>query len=312
MTTAILLSIAYGAAPALLQQEYTARLGVPYLLGPTIVVSGSKEELDLGVRRWVTLRSVRTAIAYGMEGRTFVAGEGKMLVILSATIKNPAKLPISVSDSAVFGLRLYDSKLKAGDVKYLGAANGSDGRLDRKLQKGEQVDVQAVYEFPASIPNLRVGTYFDRYDRVKAPKYDLTTLVEKPKSMFAKDALTYLPLATVKAGQRFDLDDLVFKIGAVDAAEGGYKVHVQVENKMPTPGRWGWQYARAELVSETGEITAYYPDFVVVPAFADWRNSIDPGKTVEGVYTFFPAKPDRPKTFILTMNATKRTVRIEL
>lgn len=314
MTSALLVAIAsaVGPVPSQGQHEYDARLGVPYLLGPKATVSGSNEELDIGSRRWVTLRSVRTAIAFGMEGRTLVAGNGKMLVIFSATIKNPAKMPIPVTDSSTFGLRVYDTKFQAGDVKYLGSADTASRRLDRKLQKGEQVDVQSIYEFPAAAPHLRVGIYFDRNNRATTPKFDLTRLIDKPRSVFAKDALTYQAPANARAGESFDLDDLVFKVGAVEVAEGGYRVNVEVTNPMPTSGRWGWQYANVELVSEDGDRTAYYPDFVVAPAFADWRNTIEPGKTVTGAYKFFPSKSGKLKSFVLTMNSTMRSVKVEL
>lgn len=297
-------------SPGQTAQAYTARLGVPYLLGPRAVVSGSKEELDIGIRRWVTLHSVRTAIACGMEGRTFVAREGKKLVIFRATIKNPGKMAIGLHDSETFGLRVFDSGGKAGDFNFLGASDETLGRLDKKLEKGQSGEVITVYEFPAASPNLRVGLYFDRYLRDTAPKFDLTKRVAKPTSVFAKDALTYVSAATVPVGQSFDFDDLEFKVGPPEAIEGGFQVRVEVKNPMRAPGRWGWQYAKAELTGEGFEPTAYYPDFFVTPEFSDWRNELPPGKTVVGHYRFFPTKAGTPKSFTLTMHATKRSVTV--
>ena len=309
-----MLTAALFSASLLKQQTppaYTGRLGVPYLLGPRSVVSGSNEEIDIGIRRWVTLRSVRTAAAFGMERRTFVAKEGKKLVIFGATIKNPAKMPIGISDSSTFGLRVYDSGAKPGEIKYLGSSDSKLAHLTGSLEKGQSKDVLTVYEFPAASPNLRVGIYYDTYLR-DTPKFDLSKLVVKPTSVFAKDPLNFIGSATVTAGQSFDLDDLEFTVGAVEAIDGGFQVRIAVKNPMLAPGRWGWQYAKAELSGDGFEPTGNYPDFYVTPEFAEWRNEIVPGKTVVGHYKFYPAKPGTPRSFSLIMHSTKRSVRVML
>lgn len=304
-------SLALSMLQAQAPRTYTARLGVPYLLGPRAVVSGSKEELDLGIRRLVALKSVKTAIAYGMEGRTFVAREGKKLVILHATIKNPAKSTIRLNDSQTFGLRVYDSGGKAADFNYLGASDESSKRLDEELAQGQSGDLVTVYEFPASSPHLRVGTYFHTYYPSDTPRYDLTKHVAKPTSVFAKDALNFVSAVQVSEGEWIDLDDLQFKLGPVERIEGGFQVRAEIRNPMMAPGRWGWQYAKAELAGEGFDPAGHYPDFYIAPEFADWAFEVKPGKSVVGHYRFYPSKPGSPKSVTLSMNSTKRSVRVD-
>jgi hypothetical protein len=177
------------------------------------------------------------------------------------------------------------------------------------LEKGQSKEVLTVYEFPAASPNLRVGIYYDTFLR-DAPKFDLSKLVAKPSSVFAKDALNYLGTASISAGGSFDLDDLEFTVGAAEPFDGGFQVRVEVKNPMLAPGRWGWQYAQAELSGDGFEPTGNYPDFYVTPEFAEWRNEIGSGKTVAGHYKFFPAKPGTPRSFSLTMHSTKRSVKV--
>jgi len=101
--------IAFLTLVAAVQNSFTAQLGKPYPVGPTSYIIGTKEELENKYKRTITLHSVRTAIAFGWKNETYVAREGKKLVIFHATIKNAHKTPISVASADTFGLRIFDS-----------------------------------------------------------------------------------------------------------------------------------------------------------------------------------------------------------
>ncbi len=297
---------------AMLGAQIPAQLGKPYLIGTVGRTKGEKQVSELGNSRVVTIKSARTAIAFGTKKESIVAGEGKKLVIFEAKIRNPEKKPISVSESQTFGLRVYDTKFTASDVQYRGAATKDLAILDKSLKSGESIDIVAIYEFPAKTPNLRVGIYYHTYIASQAPKFDLTSQLAPPTSIFAESNMSYLPSAQAPLGKSFDLDDLRFKVlGQTTIEGGGIAVRVEISNPMARPGRWGWQYATATLLSGTAATTSY-PEFYISPEFKDWANEIRPGSTVVGEYRFYPAAGFSAKQFRLQMNGTKRTVTIGL
>jgi len=297
---------------AMLSAQIPAQLGKPYLIGTVGRTKGEKQVSELGNSRVVTIKSARTAIAFGTKKETIVAGEGKKLVILEANIRNPEKKPISVSESQTFGLRVYDTKVTASDVQYRGAATKDLAILDKSIKPGEIIDIVAIYEFPAKTPNLRVGIYYHTYIASQAPKFDLTSQLAPPTSIFAESNMTYLPSAQAQLGKSFDFDNLRFKVLGHNAIEGGgIAVRVEISNPMARPGRWGWQYATATLLSGTAATTSY-PEFYIAPEFKDWANEIRPGSTVVGEYRFYPVAGFSAKQFRLQMNGTKRTVTVGL
>jgi hypothetical protein len=310
MPLALLAALALAQTPA--PVAYTGKLGTPYLLGPVATVIGSKERIEIGVQRLVTLRSVETAIAFGGKRQTFVAAKGQKLVVFRATIKNPEKNPIRVSPSDTFGLRIFDTKFVAGDVSFLGAFTDSLDPLSMQLKSKQSVDVVTVYQFPETTPHLRIAIYFDRFQAKKDPRFDLTKQIRPARSVFAADAMNYRPTASAQVGKWFDLDDLEFNVASCEKASGGYKVRVQVRNPMSVAGRWGWQYAKATLVDAAGERVDYYPDFVATPEHADWRNEIPGGKSVAGDYTFNTGGSFVPVKLVLRMVATERQVEVKL
>lgn len=291
------------------QHKYDAKLGTFYKLGPEVFVSGSKEKLEIGVQRLVALKSVKTCIAFATKNETIVAKEGRILVIFTATIKNPEKNPISIFSSQTFGLRLYDSGFKSGDVNYVGGYDASLSLVNKSIKSGESIDVICVYQFPQVLKNLRIGIYYDRQGTTNVPKYDLTSSLPEPTSVFGKSKLSYDGSATVKAGQEFDFEALMFKvIDCKQIADKGYRVRVEIRNPMLKPVSWGWQYAKAEVSDESGNVTAYFPAFYAVTE--GYSTEVNAGQTVIGDYQFYPAKRLAPKTFSLTMNATKRSVTV--
>lgn len=301
-------------ALALAQSEtsYTAKLGTPYLVGPIATVIGTKERLELGLRRWVTIKSARTALVYGAEKVSYVAPAGRMFVIFEASIKNPEKNPVGVSSSNAFGLRLYDSGLKAGDAKYIDSLKADGSILSARLKKDESVDIVSIYEFPSNLKNLRIGTYFDTYIAKETPKYDLSAKVGRSESVFCDTPLSYRDTATVPQGRPFDLGELEFTAAQISPFEGGWAVKLSITNPHRFPARWGWQYAKAFLVDASGKEVGHYPDFFVDEAFKDWGLEVSPGKSIRGDLRFFPSGPFKPIKFRLSTVNSMRNVEVPL
>lgn len=299
------------AKPA--KPDYKAKLGTPYLVGIVGRTPGEKKVTELGNSRLITLNLAHTAITFATKRETIVAREGKMLVILGSTIKNPEKRTISVADSQTFGLRCYEPTFKASEVVYRGSALKNGGILSQQLKSGEAVDVWSIYEFPDQIPHLKIGIYYHTYIASQAPKFDLTNLLDKPSSVFAQSSLRFSSSAQVGFKEKFDLDSLTFRVLEVKKiSDGGFAVRIEAANDMILPERWGWQYAQAQIEDSSGRKTLNYPDFYIDSAYSDWGMNIQPRNTITGEYRFYPSNQDEPVKFSLTMNSTKRSVTVVL
>lgn len=299
------------ATPA--KPDYKAKLGTPYLVGTVGRTAGEKKVTELGNSRLISLNSAHTALAFATKRETIVARQGKMLVILGSTIKNPEKRPILVSEASCFGLRCFEPTFKASEVAYRGSALKSGGILSQQLKPGEAIDVWSVYEFPEQIPHLKIGIYYHTYIASQAPKFDLTNLLDKPRSVFAQSSLRFNSSAQVSLKDKFDLDSLTFRVlGVKKLSDGGFAVRIEASNDMILPERWGWQYAQAQIEDSSGQKTLNYPDFYIDSAYSDWGMNIQPRKTITGEYRFYPSNQDEPVKFSLTMNSTKRSVTVLL
>lgn len=289
----------------------TAKVGEFYLIGPRATISGTNEKLELGLQRLIRINAVKTSLAFGTKRETVVAPEGKKLVLLYVTLKNPESKTLSLGSSDGFAIRVHGQGLKEGDVSHSGCFDLEGVLLDRKLKKGEAVDAVSIYQMPAAYSPIRVIPYYRNYDRAAAPRYDLTSAIEKPTSVFAETPSVYRDRATVQLAKTFDLDGFLFKVGSVRAIEdSGFAVTVQVTNPMLRTEPWGWQYAAATLKGSGLEI-GHYPEFYVNSS-SNWAREIAPGQTINGEYRFYPTKAMTPETFTLKSNATKRSVLVPL
>lgn len=302
-----------GAQSTPAKPGYKAKLGTPYLVGTVGRTAGEKKATELGNSRLITLNSAHTAIAFATKRETIVARQGKMLVILGSTIKNPEKRTISVADSQTFGLRCYEPTFKASDVAYRRSALKNGDILSYQLKPGKTVDVWSIYEFPDQIPHLKIGIYYHTYIASQTPKFDLTNLVQKSKSVFANSSLRFNTSAEVGLNEKFDLDGLNFRVLEVrKISDGGFAVQIEAANDMILPERWGWQYAQAQIEDTSGRKTLNYSDFYIDSAYSDWGMNIQPRNTITGEYRFYPSNQDEPVKFSLTMNSTNRSVTVVL
>ncbi len=292
-----------------------AKLFEPYLLGSKWFVSGSKEVIDNGTERWVTLKSVQVTQFFAAKREAFMAAEGQKLFLLHATIKSPSKLPIGVSHGETFGLRIKDPGAKAEDYHYMGAVAESLDELTGSLKKNESRDVIVVLRAPAASTTLRLGLFYDSQGRNNTRWYDLTDKIEKPNSAFSSGPLTFKDTANLKLGQSADFDWVDIRVNGFRAVPGQanqYAVDVEVTNNAFQPAKWGWQYAAAALKLESGEAVAFYPELSDPATGKAWSGDIPAGKTQKLEYRFYPGREIRPKSFSLTSAATKRVLNVVL
>lgn len=291
-----------------------AKLGTPYLLGYATVVSGSKEVIDTGTQRIFTLNSVRTALSFAAKGETFVAGAGQKLVLLSCTLKNPSTVVSHLGPGDTYGIRVFDTGAVKGDYHVAGAVSASLAPLHQDLKRGESADVITILQAPARVSTLRLGFYYQQQGLKNLRRYDLTSSVPKPNSVFSTDGLVYSDTAEVKIGQSFELDSLEAKVLGFRALPGENQlaVDVQVTNRTMLPAKWGWQYATANLLTNGGESIPYYSDFFDKATGKSWSGDVPAGATVNGEYRFNPGKPISATEFVLKTTSTKRTVIVHL
>ncbi len=289
-----------------------AKLGTPYLIGYKAFVSGSKEQLDTGSERWLTLNSVRTDLVFATKNETYVAGEGQKLVILNCTIKNPSKLKVTIHRSETFYTRVFDPGAKAGDYEVLGAVHESLAPLSHEIKTGQSVDLYYILRAPATSKTLRLGFYYAQHGRSNTRRYDLTEAVKGADSIFATSPLTYVGSATAKVGQEFDYELLKVKVLGIHPVERGVAVKVQFVNRTLTPAKWGWQYASATLQTTSGKSISFYPDLVDNATGKPWSGDLAPGATLIGEYRFYDDARIDAKSLTLQMTATKRTVVVSL
>jgi len=292
-----------------------AKLGESYLLGSKWFVSGSKEVIDNGTERWVTLKSVQVTQFFAAKRETFMAAEGQKLFLLHATIKSPSKIPIGVSHGETFALRIKDPGAKPEDYHYMGAVAESLDALPGTIKKNESQDVIVVLRAPASSTTLRLGLYYDVKAKNNTRWYDLTDKVERAKSVFSSGPLTFTNFANLKIGQSGDFDWVDFKVNGFRPISGQanqYAVDVEVTNNAYQPAKWGWQYASAALRLESGETIAFYPELTDPATGKAWSGDIPAGKTQKLEYRFYPNREIRAKSFSLTSAATKRVLNVAL
>lgn len=292
---------------------YNGKLDQFYTIGEVARVIGTGERLNFNLQRQIAFQGAYTTLAVGTYLENVVAPAGKQLVIFRSTIRNHQSGPITVGSAEAYGLRVFDANLQPGSVSYVGSFNSKFGELKKTLQKGDSIDVASVYIFPDSMPHLRVAPFFRKYYPKESPHYDLSKLLPNSKSAFTKTPLIHLSKAKSRVGNSFEFEELGLKVLGTNLTEdGGIGVQVEFTTQMQKPVSWGWQYAKAELVSSEGDVQAAFPNFYPSPGYEDWGLYIHPGKKVVGEYRFYPKGVFTPKEFRLTKIATERQVIVDL
>lgn len=300
----------------------TAKVGVPFETGSATVASDSKERLEIGARRELTLDSAELALTFPNRYENVVATANEKLLILRSTLRNPEKTSTVTLAQDALGLLLQRFP-GTGKVQFVGHFHPDTlAQLRANLKGGESTKLVSVWRLPLEVTDFRIGLF--SYNRSRVARYDLTSDLKPLRSIFATaDGLSANKTAQVAAGATFEVDGLEFagtsvsqpgriEGAAVDPAKGLQVITVNVTNKLLLPARWGWQYVVAELVGTDGSVTRFYPNILDAATDRGWVGDLGAGAAVKSQFLFYPASKVTPKLLRLTMNATGRTVEVAL
>lgn len=307
--------------------QATAEIGKPATVGSRRFVHGSREEIELGFRREVTLESAALALVFATPQENVIAAAGEKLLILRAQLRNPEKTSnFNVSSSSAIGFRLWERYAGTGKFQFVNHYAAETLRtFERNLKSGESVRFVGVWRVPADFNDFRLGISTPTANIV--PWYDLREQIGRlPPSVFAApDRLLALPTASVALGKPFEVNGLELIVhgvtrparvaGApVDPSKPALVLTVTAANRqMQQPVRWGWQYLTAELADAAGQTVKAYPALYDAATDAMWSADLAPGAEVRTQFLFHPP-PDRldAREFRLAFNDGGRSVTVRL
>jgi hypothetical protein len=315
LTQFIFASIAFpGIQTPVKQFRATAKLGVPYTIGEVFTVHGTKEVIDVGELRILTVASTFLDLNYPNLSENISAGPGEKLFIVRGTLKNPSSVELPVGAGALFGMRFFDGKGK-GEFKFIGTFDSQTHKYLRgSLKKGESANLDCVVKVPAKFEDFRVGFYFRSTGRMAW--YDFNPSLKKVSSVFSINGISLEDNAKVSKEKAFDFD--AFEMANLQYSEssavGQHKgvVSVQVSNSMMLPAKWGWQYVTPELVLADGSVVPGDRDLIDQSTGKTWSGDLGGRASMTASFGFSSSPKSAPKFFRLTSVLTKRTVEVEL
>jgi hypothetical protein len=314
------------ALPLLAQAPFkaTAELNVPAPVGTKAYVSGSKELLEIGLYREITLESAELALVFPNQVENVVAAAGEKLLILRSRLRNPEKKSnFNVGPGNAIGFRIWQAYKGSGKFQFVFHLDPDTLQHARKnLKGGESAKLVSIWRIPADFRDFRLGLTTERATIV--PWYDLNSSMGRLNSPFAdSDGIDAKPSASVPAGKSFEMDGLQIEThgisqpariaGApVDPTKPVYVVSLTVSNRLLLPARWGWQYITAELLGSDGSITKAYPDLINEATDKSWAGDLAPGQATKSQLLFYPSSKIRASALRLSNGATGRMVEIRL
>lgn len=292
-----------------------AKIGVPFTLGLQDYVHGTREKVDTGTLRVLTLSSARLAAIYPNRLENVSAGAGEKLLVLRGTLKNPSAVEMPVSSSSLFALRFWDGRGK-GEFKYVGAFDPETHDYVRgTLRKGQSLPFECVLRIPARFDPFRVGFYYR--ERVKTAWYDFSPNLGKMTTTFSPDGSVLADRARAAIDQPFDFETFRMKVLSASgptsiggSAPQPWTVSVEVTNAMLLPARWGWQYVTPELVMKDGSVLKAAPDLIDRKTGKTWSGDLPGGATMTAQFVFRPAEGQVPVAFRLTALYSRRTIEV--
>ena len=308
------------------QKPFTpnAQLNLPARVGYDAFVIGTKEKLEIGGHRELTITSAELALTFPNRAENVIATAAEKLLIIRGSLRNAEKTSnINLGPSAVVGLRLAQRYTGTGKFAFvLHYDPVTLNHVRHNLKGGQSASFVGVWRIPADFTDFRLGFTSD------TPKYvawyDFTSTLTRLKSIHAAPGgLTTLPSAQVPANTTFSLDGLTIQPGpltrpariagaATDLSKPFYVVNLNVTNSLLLPVRWGWQYINAELIAADGSATKFYPNIINQSNDTPWSGDLDPGATATSQLLFYPATPITPRALRLTILATGRSVELSL
>lgn len=314
-----LLLLAQSGQPAKRVFQATATLGTPALIGHETFVIGSKEKIETGTLREVTLDGAELRLVFANRHEIVVAGKTEKLLILRGRIRNPEKTTsLLLGPSNAVGFLLWERYRIPGQLHLVAHFDPDTlGYLRASLKPGESAKFVSVWRVPADWTDFRIGLITGQ--PIKIAWYDLRDAMQPIRSSIfasADGGRSTVEVAKVPPGAAFDVDGLELQITGAryDGLQKAYVLSVRVTNKVHLlPARWGWQYLAAELLpggSGSPPLRAY-PDIVDESTGKSWAGDLAAGATMQARF-LFPAPAASGGTsggvLRLTVNATGRTV----
>lgn len=321
LSVACLFSIALMAQASF---KPNAQLGIPARVGSIATVIGTKEVLELGHLREVTLTSAELALTFPNHVENVVAKVDEKLLILRGSMRNPEKKSVvHLGPSAVISLRLAARYTGTGKFTFVGHFDPVTLKhVSKDLKGGESGEFVGVWRVPADFNDFRLGVTSDQA-RIVA-WYDLTAQVGRLRGIFAvADGVGVNRSAAVGPGTTVEIDGLELVPGGVsrpariagaasDPVKPFHMVTLTATNRLLLPVRWGWQYLTAELIGADGSVTKSYPDLIDKATDRGWSGDLAAGASTTSQLLFYPGGVVQPKALRLTFLATGRTVEMGL
>ncbi|MBM3795976.1 MAG: hypothetical protein FJW31_18395 [Acidobacteria bacterium] len=163
LVAALLLALAAAQQPppaaALKPFQATAKLGQPATVGTRGFVGTTKEELEIGLRREVTLTSAELALVFPTQVENIVANANEKLLILRGEMRNPEKTSnLNLGPSSVIRFRLWQRYQGSGQFAFVNHYDQDTLQHVRKnLKAGESGKFVGVWRVPADFTDFRIG-----------------------------------------------------------------------------------------------------------------------------------------------------------
>lgn len=287
-----------------------AELGKPYRVGTDRFVIGTKEKLEPLYWRTITLKSVRTAQAFGTEGENIVAPKGEKLILLDFNIKNPVRSTIRLTTAETLRVRVWEAD-RAKSFKYIKSALPNGDILNHELKTGQSKDVTIILSAPEQTPFVHLGFAYERGSEASTRWYDIIPAAKKSSSAFSTDGFNFGPTATVKAEAPFEMDAFRFTVSKPVKRTDHYAVILTATNILRMPASWGWQYSATELYFAEGKKVDAYRAVYEPGTDTMWGGQLAQGETKQLEYRFYELPEGQPSRFVLKTNDTQRQVSVD-
>jgi len=286
-----------------------AEFGKSYTVGVDRFVIGTKEKLEPLYWRTITLKSARTAQAFGAQGENIIAGKGEKLILLDFNIKNPVRSSIRLTTADTLRVRVWEAD-RAKSYRYIRASLPNGDTLNHELKTGQSKDVTIILAAPEQTPFVHMGFAYERGSEASTRWYDIIPAAQKSTAAFCTDGFNFGPTAELGAETPFEMDGFRFTVGKAVRKTDHYAVLLTATNTLRMPASWGWQYSSTELQFADGKRVEAYRAVYEPGTDTMWGGQLEPGGTKRLEYRFYDGPAGLPSKFVLKTNDTQRQVTV--